>query len=47
MCQPEIGAARPLVAHAVLTEHHVARKRKAVCGQGSPPPLDDELPGAA
>jgi single-stranded DNA-binding protein len=48
--EPENGAARPtldLLAHSVLTEYHVARKRKAVRGGNAPLPFDDELPGAA
>jgi single-stranded DNA-binding protein len=42
------GTAKPsldLLAHSVLTEYHVARKRKAVTEV--PAPYDDELPGAA
>jgi single-stranded DNA-binding protein len=44
------GEARPaldLTAHAVLTEYHVARKRKAVRDepqQAAPLPFDDALP---
>ena len=34
-----------LLAHSVLTEYHVARKRKAVVEPSLP--FDDELPGAA
>jgi single-stranded DNA-binding protein len=49
--QRENGAARPtvdLVAHAVLTAYHVARKRKAISeAEPAALPFDDELPGAA
>jgi hypothetical protein len=45
------GAARPsldLLAHSVLTEYHVARKRKAVRGSDDPGlPFDDAMSGAA
>ncbi len=47
------GKARPgldLLAHAVLSEYHVARKRKAVREADEPAealPFDDPLPGAA
>jgi single-stranded DNA-binding protein len=43
------GTARPsvdLLAHSVLSEYHVVRKRKAVRGSDALP-FDDELPGAA
>jgi single-stranded DNA-binding protein len=44
------GTARPsldLVAHAVLTPFHVARRRKAVRSADSQAPFDDDLSGAA
>jgi single-stranded DNA-binding protein len=46
---PQNGEPRPsldLLAHAVLTEYHVARKRKAVqtpAHEGAAPELDDAL----
>jgi single-stranded DNA-binding protein len=48
---PQNGEPRPsldLLAHAVLTEYHVARKRRAVQGGGnrSDTPFDDPLPSA-
>ena len=42
------GVAKPslsLLAHSVLSEYHVARKRKAVAEPALP--FDDEFPGAA
>jgi single-stranded DNA-binding protein len=49
---PQGGEPRPsldLLAHAVLTEYQVSRKRKAVQGarSGEDRPLDDELPRGA
>jgi single-stranded DNA-binding protein len=47
---PRNGEPRPsldLLAHAVLTEYHIARKRKAVQDARRPDelPFDDDLPG--
>jgi single-stranded DNA-binding protein len=46
--QPASGEARPsldLLAHAVLTEYHVGKKRKAVQDRSrAEQPFDDELP---
>lgn len=50
---PQNGEPRPsldLLTHAVLTEYHVARKRRAVqeaARTTEPPPFDDELPRGA
>jgi hypothetical protein len=50
---PQSGDPRPsldLLAHALLTEYHVARKRQAVRRHDRPEQVeadfDDELPGA-
>jgi hypothetical protein len=40
--EPRVSLA--LLAHAVLTEYHVVRKRKAVRGGVEAAPCDDELP---
>lgn len=47
---PKSGEPRPsldLLAHAVLTEYHVVRKRKAMRGGNASLPVDDDLSGAA
>lgn len=44
---PQNGESRPsldLLAHAVLTEYHVARKRKAVRKERPEPDFDDPIP---
>lgn len=43
----EPRASLDLLAHAVLTEYHVARKRKAVQAAGADRPFDDDLPRGA